>query len=295
MKKLIALVATLMLTVGLIMVAVPQALAGHQVTCAPAKFSLEVAPTTAEEGGSVRITVRADTPSRPGSSVYIETVDETAKTGKDYTGIPRQEVHSGGGSWSFQFTVPITNDPAAEPAETFRVRLSDPQTGYACEEQPEVFGTPGADATGVVPEPVTVTIAANDAASTPPVTSPAPKTSPSPSGSTPPATSVTSKNSPSPGQSPAPSGSSQSTSSSPAPIDTAGLDLESKPPPNATDVEQIGEDLPVALGPGESESPSPLIRAQGKSGGGNKAATIVFITVLAAAGAGFGLWKLRRT
>lgn len=261
MKKLFALVATLTLTVGLMLVAVSQALA-----CVPAKFSLEVTPRTVEEGGRVRITVKADNPS-DGSTIDIETVDESAKTGQDYTGIPKQSLHFGmiGSSQnqkSYEFTVPVANDSTTEAAETFKVRLSNPRTCTGGgPEQPD----------GVVaPEPVRVTIAANNTVSNPPATSPALKTSPVPSSSR----------------------QSLSPASNTSPVHSPSPQSHLPDAQSAQQTGQSPEGAPEAAG---SESPSALIRAQRKSGDGNKAAIVVTIALLTAAGAGFGLWKLRRS
>lgn len=245
-KLLIALVATLMLTVGLMLAEVPQAKA-----CGTSKFSLEVTPTTAEEGGSVHITVRVDAGASSGD-VYIETVDETAKTGKDYTGIPRQRAVPSGSN-SRQFTVPITNDPATEPAETFKVSLDDPGCPYTA-------GT-GDTGTYVLPAPVTVTIAANEAASAPPQTSPISKKS-------------------------------RSLVASPAsPASPSALEGSASPSAQAGTTGGIvaSNDAPVA------ESPGPLSQTGGKSRDNNQVVLVAVFAALVAGGAGFVLWKIRRT
>ncbi len=266
MKKPFVFVAMLTLALGLMLVSAPQALACPGVN----EWSVEVTPRTVEEGGSVRITVRNE--QATDSGVAVETLDESAKTGKDYTGIPKQTVYVYGFG-TFKFTVPISNDTTTEPAETFKLRLSDPKQRncYYGVNGPGRESAPDSSDTGtyILPEPVTVTIATNDAASSPPATSPA------------------LKNSSAPGQSVVSSASSplQSVSSAPFPTPSSGVAA----------AEKTRENLPGAHGNESPQSPGPRIQAQRKSGGGHKLATIVAISILASASAGFGLWKWRRT
>lgn len=85
-KKGFALVATLILKAGLMLIAVPQAL----VACHA--FTVSASPSPVDEGGSVTVTVRRDAAVNP-SNISVETVNESAIAGQDYTGIQKQPVN----------------------------------------------------------------------------------------------------------------------------------------------------------------------------------------------------------
>jgi hypothetical protein len=145
-------------------------------------FTVSVSPSTVAEGATVTVTVRRDGAVAP-SNVDVSTVDETAAAGSDYQALQRTVSFTTDVQQTF--TVPVTNDATAEPAETFRLHLSNPggcsiNTNFSL----------GSDAR--------VTVAASDTpppATTPPTTSPPstapPTTQPGPETTVPRATTTT--------------------------------------------------------------------------------------------------------
>jgi hypothetical protein len=75
------------------------------------------------EGAKVTVTVSRDAAVNP-SDVHVSTVDESARAPADFTKLDEQvELTS---ETSKTLSITITNDAAAEGAESFRVHLSDP-------------------------------------------------------------------------------------------------------------------------------------------------------------------------
>lgn len=172
-------------------------LVGRPALAACHRFSLDVSPTSVAEGGKVTVGVSRDNNVGP-SNVDVSTVDGTAKAGKDYTALNRTVSFTTDTAQSF--TVSTTDDSSDEPAETFRVQLSNPG---GCDVNPDFS----------MDAPVTVTIRDNDPApagtpSKPPVTttpsqSTSASASPSPTASA--SASVAPSESPSASPSPTPS------------------------------------------------------------------------------------------
>ena len=119
-------------------------------------FTIAASPASVAEGGTVTVTVTRDAGVNP-SSIQVSSVNETAQAGSDFPGVQRTVSFTT--ETQQTFTVAVTNDTAAEPAEAFRLHLSNPggcpiNTNFVI----------GADAR--------VTIPANDTA--PPTTPPPP-------------------------------------------------------------------------------------------------------------------------
>lgn len=119
-------------------------------------FSIAVSPASVAEGGAVTVTVTRDAGVNP-SSIQVSSVNETAQAGSDFPAVQRTVSFTT--ETQQTFTIPVTNDTAAEPAEAFRLHLSNPG---GCPINPNFVI--GADAR--------VTIPANDTA--PPTTPPPP-------------------------------------------------------------------------------------------------------------------------
>lgn len=137
---------------------------GAQAACHA--FTVSAEPATVEEGGTVEVTVSRD--GAVGTSqIDVETVDGSARGGADYAAVPRRTI-SFTNERSQTFPVPIHDDTEAEPAETFRLHLSNPD---GCTVNPNFSVGPDA----------TVTIAASDRSSATSTTAaPAPTTRPRP-------------------------------------------------------------------------------------------------------------------
>jgi hypothetical protein len=109
-------------------------------------FQVSAAPATVQEGKKVVVTVTRDG-ALEASNVRVSTVAGSATSGQDFSALDT-DVAFANNSLSKAFTVAVTDDPRVEPAETFKLHLSDPGgclgSGYSL----------GPDAT--------VTIAAND-------------------------------------------------------------------------------------------------------------------------------------
>ena len=93
-------------------------------------FDVSVDPANAPEGTSVTVTVSRDGSVNP-SSVRVRTVDGTATGGQDYEPVDRRVEFTSGTEQ--QLTLQILQDEADEPAETFRLELSE---GQGCPANP---------------------------------------------------------------------------------------------------------------------------------------------------------------
>lgn len=132
-------------------------------------FEIAVSPGSVAEGGTVTVTVTRDAGVNP-SSIDVSSVNETAQAGSDFPAV--QRTISFTTETQQTFTVAVTNDAAAEPAEAFRLHLSNPR---GCPVNPNFVV--GADARVIIP--------ANDTApTTPPPPSTAPPTTPAGPGTT---------------------------------------------------------------------------------------------------------------
>lgn len=123
-------------------------------------FSVKATPARVNEGTKVKVTVSRDNASDP-SSIEVETVDDTAAAGQDYTKIQRTIAFTNETEQSFD--IATTNDTANEGDETFKIHLSNPS---GCKSNPSF----------VVGDDADVIIAASDAPSATAVapTTPAP-------------------------------------------------------------------------------------------------------------------------
>lgn len=133
-------------------------------------FTVTSEPSSVAEGSVVTITVSRDGAVGP-SSVDVETIDETAQAGPDYTGIARRTV-SFSNDTEQSFDVQTADDTEPEQAESFRLHLSNPS---GCAVNPNYVVGPDA----------TVTIVDNDVAtttSTPPPAAPATTSRPASTG-----------------------------------------------------------------------------------------------------------------
>jgi hypothetical protein len=110
------IVATLVAGVTLVTGARPALAACHA-------FEVKAAPAQVAEGGKVTVTVSRDAAVNP-SSVDVSSVDGSATGDVDYPAVNRTISFAGETEQSFE--VPITDDPDAEGAESFRLRLSNP-------------------------------------------------------------------------------------------------------------------------------------------------------------------------
>lgn len=109
-------------------------------------------PATVAEGAAVQVTVSRD--GAVGTSqIDVETIDGSARGGPDYDAVARRTI-SFTNETSQAFPIPTKDDSDREPAETFRVHLSNPG---GCTVNPNFSVGPDA----------TVTIAANDEAAAP--------------------------------------------------------------------------------------------------------------------------------
>ena len=145
------LFAVMLLTAFAVVIAPPAAAACHAFT-----FQ-SINPASVGEGGTVTVTV-----SRDGgvgtSSVMVTSINGTAQAGQDFPAVQRT-VTIPAPETAASFTVSTTNDTSPEPAESFKLHLSN---GAGCSNTQYSYGP---DAT--------ITIQDNDAA---PVTQPAPAT-----------------------------------------------------------------------------------------------------------------------
>jgi hypothetical protein len=145
-------------------------------------FTVTASPTTAAEGGQVLVTVHRDAALNP-SAVDVSTVDGSAKSGQDFAGGRRTISFTTETQKSFP--LPITNDRAAEPSETFQVALVR-GSGSGCAIDPNfTYGPPvritiqASDQSAPVATPSasparpTATAPANGGVPTPPPTHPA--------------------------------------------------------------------------------------------------------------------------
>lgn len=122
-------------------------------------FEIAVSPASVAEGATVTVTVTRDAGINP-SSIQVSSVDESAQAGSDYPVV--QRTISFAGETRQTFTIVVTDDAVAEPAEAFRLHLSNPG------------GCP-INSNFVIGADARVTIPANDA---PPPTTAPPSTAP---------------------------------------------------------------------------------------------------------------------
>ena len=119
---------------------------------APGSLQLSAADFSATEGGGPpAVLVRRVGGSDGGASVSFATVDGTATAGSDYTAQSSTLQWANGDAADKPITVPILDDAADEPAETFTIQLTNPMGAGS--------GTP---------MQATVTIAASDPTVPPP-------------------------------------------------------------------------------------------------------------------------------
>lgn len=122
-------------------------------------FTVQVEPPALREGDRVTVTVRRDAAIAP-SQIDVSTADATATAGEDYEGVDRTVAFTD--ETQLTFEISTTDDDVDEPAETFRVRLSNPR---GCSVNPSF----------VVGPPARVTLRDDDAAP-PPTVTPSPTT-----------------------------------------------------------------------------------------------------------------------
>ena len=115
---LLASVAASLLGAALLVASAPPAVAACH------RFTIEASPTRVSEGATVKVTVTRDAAVAP-SSIDVETIDDTATAGQDFTKVDRTIAFTGN-DVEETFDIPITNDSAAEPDETFKLHLSNP-------------------------------------------------------------------------------------------------------------------------------------------------------------------------
>lgn len=105
----------------------------------PKTFTISaVASPVGEGAGNATFTVARSTKSG-GASVQVTTSAGTATTPSDYTSVNTTLTFKSG-QLSLPVTVPIVNDSAAEPSESFTIGLSSPSKGYV------VSGGPASEA-----------------------------------------------------------------------------------------------------------------------------------------------------
>ena len=146
-------------------------------------FTVTASPTAVAQGGRVTVTVSRDGNAAP-SGVHVSTVDGSAHAPADYSKLDQNVEFTS--ETSRTFTVATARDPKSDPAETFRLHLSDPS---GCAPNPYY----------VVDPDVTVTINANS------VATPKPTARPTAKPVVRPATSAAPKPSASPSPTPSPS------------------------------------------------------------------------------------------
>ncbi|MEX2292322.1 MAG: Calx-beta domain-containing protein, partial [Acidimicrobiales bacterium] len=124
-------------------------------------FTVAVSPGTLDEGGTVRITVSRDAAVNP-SSIDVSTVDGSAHAGSDYTAV--DETVSFSSETTKTLTLHTTDDASSEPAETFRVHLSNPG---GCAVNPNFSIGPDAQVTIKASDAPTTTVPASTTATGP--------------------------------------------------------------------------------------------------------------------------------
>lgn len=87
-------------------------------------FQVSAAPATVQEGKKVTVTVTRND-AELDSNVRVSTVSASATRGQDFSALDTN-VAFANQSLSKSFTVTVSDDPKVEPAETFRLHLSDP-------------------------------------------------------------------------------------------------------------------------------------------------------------------------
>jgi hypothetical protein len=100
------------------------ALSARPASAACHSFTVDARPATVTEGRNVIVTVSRDNSVAP-SQIDVSTIDGTAKAGRDYTRL-RRTVSFTGDETERGLTISTANDTVNEPAETFRVHLSNP-------------------------------------------------------------------------------------------------------------------------------------------------------------------------
>jgi hypothetical protein len=106
-----------------ILVAAVAVLGSRPAVAACHHFMVAAAPNPVTEGDTVTLTVSRDAALAP-SNVDVSTIDETAKGGQDYT--PLRETVRFTNETSRTFTIKTLDDNLVEPAQTFRLHLSNP-------------------------------------------------------------------------------------------------------------------------------------------------------------------------
>ena len=96
-----------------------------QVTGQPQKLQLSAAAYSTGEGGPALAVITRTDGSAGTVSVQCSTSDGTAIAGQDYTAISQTLTFAAGETMK-AFFVPIANDTAVEPDETFRITLGNP-------------------------------------------------------------------------------------------------------------------------------------------------------------------------
>ena len=132
-------------------------------------FTVGVEPAQVAEGGKVTVTVTRDAAVNP-SQVDVSSVDVTAKGGEDYPAQKRTVSFTTDTRQSFE--IPITDDPASEGDETFKLHLSNPG---GCAVNPNFSVGPDAtvtiqqsDGSGTTAAPATTVASTAAPASQPP-------------------------------------------------------------------------------------------------------------------------------
>lgn len=109
-------------TVAAIMIGVVTVIGAPPAHAACHAFTVKASPETANEGQTVTVTVTRDAAVNP-SSVDVTSVDGTAKGGQDFPAVKRTIEFTA--ETSQTFTIVITDDPDAEPEESFKLHLSN--------------------------------------------------------------------------------------------------------------------------------------------------------------------------
>lgn len=152
--------STIRMLAAVVPLAVAVTLAGRPALAACHAFTLEADPDAVDEGGEVTLTVRRDAAVAP-SQIDVSTVDGTAEADQDYE--PVATTISFTDETEQTLTISTMDDDSQEPAETFRVHLSNPG---GCSVNPSF----------VVGPPVRVTISDDDASASPSRTTASPTT-----------------------------------------------------------------------------------------------------------------------
>jgi endoglucanase len=82
----------------------------------------------------VTVTVKASKASAQPMSVRLATVNDTAKSGSDFTAVSNREIVIAAGETSRTTTVPVVGDLIGENLETFKVALTSPTGGAVVDD-----------------------------------------------------------------------------------------------------------------------------------------------------------------